>query len=70
MISLSVRDNGRGMAGEDKWSMEPHGGIGLTGMQERFELLGGQVEIRSEPGQGTEVIASVPLDTGGKEKVT
>ena len=35
-------------------------GIGLIGMQERFELLGGRVEIDSAPGRGTRLVASVP----------
>ena len=30
-------------------------------MQERFELLGGQVLIESQPGQGTRVTACVPI---------
>jgi PAS domain S-box-containing protein len=34
---------------------------GLSGMQERARLLGGSVEIISEPGSGTRVIAEIPL---------
>jgi len=37
------------------------GGLGLAGMRERVGLLGGSVEIESEPGRGTTVIARIPL---------
>ncbi|HET7508738.1 MAG TPA: GAF domain-containing sensor histidine kinase [Solirubrobacterales bacterium] len=36
-------------------------GRGLTGMRERIELLGGEIEVASEPGKGTEIAARVPL---------
>jgi len=40
------------------------GGLGLPGMRERIELLGGTLTIISSAGQGTRVVASVPLGTG------
>lgn len=36
-------------------------GHGLIGMRERIELLGGEIEVSSEPGHGTEITARVPL---------
>lgn len=36
-------------------------GLGLMGMRERLELLGGELEITSLPGQGTELVITVPL---------
>jgi|GEM_PF-2216624 len=36
-------------------------GIGLPGLQERLETLGGRLEVRSTPGEGTRVVAYVPL---------
>ncbi len=36
-------------------------GFGLTGMRERVELVGGQLQIESKPGSGTRVGATVPL---------
>lgn len=64
-IILSVEDNGRGFDVEEVI----HGsgkrtGIGLVGMQDRFELLKGWIEIESEPEQGTTVRACVPLEEG------
>lgn len=39
-------------------------GLGLLGMQERLELLGGDLEIRSAPGSGTYLHIHVPLSNG------
>jgi signal transduction histidine kinase len=36
-------------------------GLGLLGMQERIELLGGDLEIDSLPGQGTQIHIRVPI---------
>ena len=36
-------------------------GLGLLGMRERAERLGGELQLHSEPGQGTEVAVTVPL---------
>jgi two-component system sensor histidine kinase NreB len=36
-------------------------GLGLFGMKERAQLLGGTVDIRSAPGEGTTVIVRIPL---------
>jgi len=38
-------------------------GLGLLGMQERAELLGGRVWIESQPGQGTRVRVEIPVET-------
>jgi len=36
-------------------------GLGLISMQERLRMLGGQLVIKSKPGNGTEIGAEVPL---------
>jgi PAS domain S-box-containing protein len=36
-------------------------GLGLVGLRERVEALGGRFELRSAPGQGARVRASIPL---------
>jgi signal transduction histidine kinase len=35
-------------------------GIGLIGMRERVQGLGGQLEILSKPGEGTTVVIELP----------
>lgn len=39
-------------------------GLGLLGMQERIQLLGGEMEITSAPGSGTQIYIQVPIQTG------
>ena len=62
MVRLGVEDDGKGFA-HQPGPRQPGTllGIGLIGMQERFELLGGWIDIKSEPGQGTRLDAFVPL---------
>jgi signal transduction histidine kinase len=55
VLTLTVRDNGRGFgagAGGD--------GHGLANMRTRVEDLGGTLDIRSAPGGGTELVATMP----------
>jgi signal transduction histidine kinase/ligand-binding sensor domain-containing protein len=59
-LSLSVADNGRGFEQDEAFS-EVGGHFGLLGMRERAARLGGELQLRSEPGQGTEVAVTVPL---------
>jgi PAS domain S-box-containing protein len=53
---LRVRDNGQGFGVGSIPSSE---GFGLLGMSERAERIGAQITIRSQPGQGTEIIVTV-----------
>nr|WP_313933700.1 PAS domain S-box protein [Phormidium sp. FACHB-77] len=53
---LRVRDNGQGFGVGNIPASE---GFGLLGMSERAERIGAQLTIRSQPGQGTEMIVTV-----------
>ncbi|MEU8383035.1 ATP-binding protein [Streptosporangium sp. NPDC048865] len=57
-LSALVQDNGSGF---DPAETREHGGVGLTSMRERAELLGGRVLISSEAGSGCLVELFVPL---------
>ncbi len=61
-VHLEVRDFGGGF---DPSAVSGDGGpgerVGLSSMRERIALLGGDFEIRSRPGEGTTVVAEVPL---------
>ncbi len=62
-ISIEIEDDGLGLD-TDKLSPqfgESHG-LGLLGMKERVELLGGTFKIESQPDAGTEITIEVPLD--------
>jgi signal transduction histidine kinase len=56
---LSVSDDGVGM---DSGARAKPRSFGLRGISERVLLLGGAVTITSRPGEGTLVVARVPLD--------
>jgi two-component system, NarL family, sensor kinase len=53
VITLEVQDDGRGFDVTSSRSQENPAGYGLPGMRERAELLGGTLEVKSYPGQGT-----------------
>jgi signal transduction histidine kinase len=55
---LAVTDNGRGFKLDGE---KQNGHFGLVGMRERARELQGALDIRSAPGQGTEIVLTVPL---------
>jgi two-component system, NarL family, sensor histidine kinase DevS len=57
-VLLEVSDNGRGF---DLRNMSVTLGHGLSNMHTRAHKVGGDVEITSEPGEGTTVLAWVPM---------
>ncbi|MBT2289335.1 sensor histidine kinase [Paenibacillus albidus] len=58
MLQLTVEDEGIGFDPGD----EPEGtGLGLYGMQERAELVGGSFSLISNVGKGTKVLLRVPV---------
>ncbi|HUZ21823.1 MAG TPA: ATP-binding protein [Acidimicrobiales bacterium] len=59
-LALSVADDGHGFVPEALDELGS-GHLGLLGMRERTRLLGGHLEVRSAPGHGTVVEATVPL---------
>ena len=61
-VRVMVSDNGKGFAPPARvGDLARSGKLGLTGMGERIELLGGTLTIQSEPGKGTTVTAEAPL---------
>ena len=57
-LEASVRDDGRGFALHTAQAVL---GLGLLGLRERAEALGGRLDIRSTPGQGTHLTFKVGL---------
>lgn len=57
-VCLMVEDNGVG------FEIDPATeGIGILGMRERLESVGGQLEIYSRPHNGTRLVAWIPTDS-------
>jgi signal transduction histidine kinase len=57
---MIVEDNGRGFD-PAAVSQDEHR-LGLYGIRERAELLGGKLTIESGPGQGTSLFVTLPMD--------
>ena len=59
---LEIVDNGVGFdTFEHPLGGDEMGGYGLLSMAERAEIVGGRLNIRSRPGSGTAVTATIPL---------
>ena len=56
-LRLELRDDGDGFKLKDR-----HDGVGLTGMRERAEQMGGMLSIRSRRGKGTDIVVVLPYD--------
>lgn len=62
-VRLEIHDNGPGFKMPQQWiDLVREGHLGLVGMRERAEALGGQLEIQSNQGEGTRVVAIIPLE--------
>ena len=59
-IELSIEDDGKGF--DPKEALKGKG-LGLTGMEERVKLLGGEFSIDTRPTGGTTIRARVPLNS-------
>jgi two-component system CheB/CheR fusion protein len=62
-VTLAIEDDGRGLEPEGPPGPPRNGHSGLAGMRERLHLVGGSLTIESSPGQGTTVLARVPLSS-------
>lgn len=60
-VRIDVEDDGAGFAvAEPLEGLALEGKLGLLGMRERAQLVGGSLSIRSRPGEGTAVTVTVP----------
>jgi signal transduction histidine kinase len=60
-VQCSVRDNGTGFDLNEVLSRKGSRGLGLVGIRERVESVGGTVSIHSFPGKGTELQVTILL---------
>jgi PAS domain S-box-containing protein len=68
-VSFILQDNGTGFDVEQTLARKaPGSGLGLAAMKERVKMLGGTLVIDSEPGKGTRISFSMPLDPGQKTR--
>ncbi len=65
-IRMEVSDNGKSFAVEKTLLSHTRNRLGLVGMRERVEMVGGRFSIVSTPGKGTTVRAEIPFDAPKK----
>lgn len=69
-IRAEVRDEGRGLRVDSRALTKAAPlGVGIAGMRERVEQLGGTFELESAPGHGTTLRATLPLTLRAEEAV-
>lgn len=64
IVRASVTDDGKGLPEADRLGPRGdglEGGFGMSGMRERAELVGGELELVPAPGKGTVMRLTVPL---------
>jgi len=57
LISMEIRDNGQGFNPKGK----KHSRLGLIGMRERVEMIGGKFRVESAAGESTTVHVEIPM---------
>jgi signal transduction histidine kinase len=62
MLRFSVTDDGPGF-----WKDRVRLGAGMINMRDRMAAVGGELKIRSAPGQGTSILGQIPLTPGSVE---
>ena len=60
MLTLVIKDEGKGFDPERIDQQREK--YGIVGMQERVQIFGGEFEVFSRPGEGTQIIIKVPLE--------
>jgi len=65
-ICMKINDDGKSFSVDPLLVAKGSKRLGLLGMRERLEMVGGRFDIKSAPGQGTTVIAEMPFGKDGK----
>ncbi len=60
-VRMEITDNGKSFDVERVLRARNHKHLGLLGMRERVEMVGGNLSVESAPGRGTTIGAEVPL---------
>ena len=68
-VILDVKDDGRGFdtTAHDRIAGDSSGGLGLRGLRARLAALGGLLNVESTPGEGTVLVAQLPIVNAGGE---
>jgi PAS domain S-box-containing protein len=68
-LKIQVNDDGIGFDAKRIYDAKSQKGrFGFFSMRERLQYLGGGLEVKSKPGQGSQIVLNVPRGGGAKEK--
>jgi signal transduction histidine kinase len=65
-VVMRIKDDGKSFNLQRVWQVGINKRLGLLGMRERAEMVGGTFEIDSAPGQGTTIHVQIPFINGLK----
>ena len=63
-VCMAIEDDGKGFLQERVFHANKGKRLGLLGMRERLEMVGGTFTVTSAPGKGTTALAQIPLNDG------
>ncbi len=67
---MTITDNGKGFYLPHQLSdFAGQGKLGLTGMAERIRLVGGEIEVSSQIGKGTNIIVKAPTQLYNQDNI-
>lgn len=61
VVCMTIKDDGKGFPAERTLHSKKNKRLGLLGMRERLDMVGGKFSVISGVGKGTEVTAQIPL---------
>lgn len=65
-IRVEIKDDGKGFDVDRVLFAKRYKRLGLLGMRERVEMVGGSFTVNSAPAKGTTISAQIPLNNGAK----
>jgi signal transduction histidine kinase len=69
-ILMKIHDDGKSFNVEHELAAGGSKRLGLLGMRERLEMIGGRLSVESLPGKGTTVEARIPPGNGRPQRKT
>ena len=63
-VCMKIKDDGKSFQVERVLHAKKNKRLGLLGMRERVEMVGGTFTVESAPGKGTTIQAQIPLGNG------
>jgi signal transduction histidine kinase len=67
VIHMEVKDNGKSFQVQAALPTGKKKRLGLLGMRERVEMVGGRFSVESSPGNGTTIRAEIPFANGTRD---